>query len=264
MLTAWVGGAPAQTPERKALANLSLPLAVPPSPDRRVHLQVVMREIHCANAAREPDMACLGPFGRNKAGGFVFTAESGTIDTVICALQVQERVKIWSRNNTVTPENTPALIKIGQDLDLFVHRPITGVGPVRKDDDTRSVGGMLKVTPRISEDGRFNIQLIAEVYSVLIPYVHEEYVVPKNIPTERLQAKVTVADGETVVLGGKITRMRVPTEGAVPFLSDIAYIGHLFCFRTHTMSVTQPLILVTPHIVLGDSDCGPSQDQVND
>jgi type II secretory pathway component GspD/PulD (secretin) len=259
-----VAVAPGQTPQQKAAAKLAVSLTVPTPSDPAVHMQVILAEVDwCAHV--EPGILAL--FDRSQAGSFVFIRSSDAVDAIIRALQRQGRCDILSRNNTTTSDRVPSQIKVGQDLDFLIHPPtttITRMGPSREDQDTRSTGGILTVTPNTTGNGHLSIQLIADLYSVFIPYIHEKYVIPKNIPVQRLQAKACIADGETIVLAGKINEMRVPTHWPIPFLSDLPDVGDIFRVRTHSTSRTQPVLIVTPHIVPNRSDSEISSGRGND
>jgi hypothetical protein len=64
-----------------------------------------------------------------------------------------------------------------------------------------------------------------------------------------VQTTVLAADGETIVLGGLITKQDQRIENGLPYLKDIPYVGALFRYRTHSIQRREVLIIMTPHIV---------------
>jgi hypothetical protein len=73
-----------------------------------------------------------------------------------------------------------------------------------------------------------------------------------NITTA--QTTVSAADGETIILGGLITRGTQTTERRVPYLSDIPIAGRLFRFDSKAVRRTELLIILTPRVIRGQED----------
>jgi len=58
-----------------------------------------------------------------------------------------------------------------------------------------------------------------------------------------------VRDGQTIVIGGLIRNKKNKTVNAVPFISDVPFIGMLFRKDTITNEKVETVILITPYIV---------------
>ena len=98
-----------------------------------------------------------------------------------------------------------------------------------------NVGLIIGVTPRISPDGMVVMEIDAEK-SALGP---EQEGVPVSvsvdgtviraprIDTTTAQATVSAASGETIVLGGLITKRRQEITRRVPVLGDLPLLRHL-------------------------------------
>ena len=56
-------------------------------------------------------------------------------------------------------------------------------------------------------------------------------------------------DGETIVLGGLITKTDLRQENKVPWLGDLPYIGAAFRFRTQTQERREILVVLTPRVI---------------
>ena len=63
------------------------------------------------------------------------------------------------------------------------------------------------------------------------------------------ETTVIAQDGETVVLGGVITRRNEKDENKVPWLGDLPGIGALFRYRTENKTKTELLIIMTPRVL---------------
>jgi hypothetical protein len=66
---------------------------------------------------------------------------------------------------------------------------------------------------------------------------------------EFVDTTVVVEDGETVAIGGMISKHDVKTENKVPWLGDLPGIGALFRFRQQDKNKTELLVILTPHII---------------
>ncbi|MBN8627062.1 MAG: type II and III secretion system protein, partial [Planctomycetes bacterium] len=74
------------------------------------------------------------------------------------------------------------------------------------------------------------------------------------INTTTAQTTVSAMDGQTVVLGGLITKARSTVKRRVPYLSDIPILGNLFRYDNISSERTELLIIMTPHIVRDEED----------
>jgi hypothetical protein len=70
-----------------------------------------------------------------------------------------------------------------------------------------------------------------------------------SLSIQHLETTVSAEDGETVLLGGLITKSSDKNEAKVPWLGDLPGVGALFRYRTEVTSKTELLIIMTPHIV---------------
>jgi type IV pilus assembly protein PilQ len=74
-----------------------------------------------------------------------------------------------------------------------------------------------------------------------------------GIPTitkRNANTELVVNDGETVVLGGILTKNEGVSESGVPFLSDIPLLGWLFRKKSKFENQAELMIFITPTIVM--------------
>jgi len=115
--------------------------------------------------------------------------------------------------------------------------------------EDEEVGISLKVTPRINENGLVTMDVAPKVEDII------GYAGPadnqKPITASRsIQTRITVADGETVALGGLIKENNIETIQRVPLLGHIPLIGRLlFSNKRVEKTSTDLIILITPHIL---------------
>jgi hypothetical protein len=73
-----------------------------------------------------------------------------------------------------------------------------------------------------------------------------------NITTA--QTTISTASGETIVLGGLITKRRLTINRRVPYLADVPVLGWMFRYDIFEAQRTELLIILTPHVVRNAAD----------
>ena len=68
------------------------------------------------------------------------------------------------------------------------------------------------------------------------------------------QTTVSAASGQTIVIGGLITTSNESLTKKVPWLGDLPLLGRLFRYDGYTNSRKELLIILTPHVIMGQSD----------
>jgi type II secretory pathway component GspD/PulD (secretin) len=108
-----------------------------------------------------------------------------------------------------------------------------------------NVGVVLKVTPRVTRDGR----VLMRIY----PKVSKGQVDPSTgLPSEdttEVQTDVLLSTGQGIVIGGLIQEEDTNIQSRVPLLGDIPYLGVLFQKRQITRSRQEIIVTLQPHIL---------------
>jgi type IV pilus assembly protein PilQ len=76
--------------------------------------------------------------------------------------------------------------------------------------------------------------------------------VVNGVPTIRkneVNAKILVADGETIVIGGVFSSESQKALDKVPFLGDLPVVGRAFRRNVEYESKTELLVFLTPRII---------------
>jgi general secretion pathway protein D len=111
----------------------------------------------------------------------------------------------------------------------------------------RDTGVILKVTPRVNASGMVSLDIQQEVSDVSTTTTST--LDSPTISERRLNTTVTIADGQTVALGGLIKDSRSKSKNGIPVLQDIPGFGWLFGTRNNTLTRTELIALITPHVV---------------
>jgi type II secretory pathway component GspD/PulD (secretin) len=182
-------------------------------------------------------------------GGFVFSAASDSFSLLIRALKMQGRVDVLSRPQVMTLDNQAAQVAIGQSVP-YTTGTATAAATTTTAVSYRDVGVILNVIPKISPDGKVIMRVTPQVSSVSPQMLNlgNGFMAPV-FNQQVIDTTVTAQDGETVAIGGLITRSDSKTENKIPWFGDLPYVGALFRYRTQTKRKVELLVIMTPHIV---------------
>jgi general secretion pathway protein D len=190
----------------------------------------------------------------SSVGGFVFSAASDSINILVRALATQGRIDILSRPQIMTSDNQQALIQVGQYYPYITGSvtatAITGLPTVSNTINYQNTGVLLTVTPKINPDGSVIMRVIPQVIS---PTTSTTQITSGIFATafnvETVETTVIAHDGETVAIGGLISKRDQKSENKIPYLGDLPVVGALFRYRTESKTKTELLVILTPHIV---------------
>lgn len=183
-------------------------------------------------------------------GGLVFTAASDSVNVLVRALKIQNRLNVLSRPQVMTLDKQVAYINVGKNIPIisgFNTNATTGVlTPIT---DRLDTGVSLQVTPTITPDGRVLMRVIPNVSSLAEQIPFGNGFSSPAINQQHLETTVSANDAETVVLGGLITKRDEKNENKIPWVGDLPIVGAAFRFRTHSRIKSELVIILTPHIV---------------
>jgi hypothetical protein len=147
--------------------------------------------------------------GRGRAGGIpnmqIPTGTANTVEQEIRALQSSGRLSILGTPQITVLENKPAYLQVGQNL------PVSRAMPDEEDPepsivDYEEVGLLVGITARVNSRGRVSMNVNIE-NSLLVPTSPGNTAAPGVLQLPRsahmaLETTVTLADGESAILGG--------------------------------------------------------------
>lgn len=194
-------------------------------------------------------------------GGLVLSASSESVSVLIRALKECRRVDVLSRPQVMTMDNQTAQVLVGQDVPTITDSQITEAGNQINTINYREVGLILTVTPRISPDKLVVMEIDAthsevgpEEEGIPISVSGGQVVRSPRINITAARTVVSASNGQTVVLGGLITKSNTQVHRKVPCLGDIPVLGRLFRYDGYKERKSELLIIMTPHIVYNDED----------
>ena len=177
------------------------------------------------------------------------------LDVTVTALASDSRAKILQRPRIQTSHNEPASLFVGENRpyptsSYYGGGAYGGYSSIQQ----LQIGVQLDVTPLINPDGLVVMDIHQKIDSfignVTIANVGD---VPVTSSKEA-QAKVSVRDHDTIILGGLIETDKSSGNSGVPFLKDIPLLGYLFRstitdeLRKELIVLIRPTVLPTPEI----------------
>jgi type IV pilus assembly protein PilQ len=108
-----------------------------------------------------------------------------------------------------------------------------------------NVGVVLKVTPRVTRDGRVLMRIYPKVSK---GQVDATTGLPSQ-DTAEVQTDVLVNSGQGIVIGGLIQEEDSNIQNRVPLLGDIPYLGVLFQKRQVVRSRTEIIVTLQPYVL---------------
>ncbi len=188
-------------------------------------------------------------------GGMVLSASSDSVSVLIRALQHLRTLQVLGRPQIMTLDNQPAFIQVGKRVPRITGSSFYG-GRSSTEVVLENTGLILGVTPRISPDGMVVMEIDAEKSTVgseadgvVVSVAEGQPVRSPVIDVTIAQTTVSAASGETIVLGGLITKRSEMIRRRVPYLSNIPLLGDLFRFDSDDVVRTELLVFLTPHVV---------------
>jgi type IV pilus assembly protein PilQ len=199
----------------------------------------------------------VSPLLTGPAIGLVYGGLNAVIDAQLSALEENGTGKIISSPKIVTMEGMKASIKQGQEVPY-----ITTDNDGNTDVEFKEALLKLEVTPRITEEGKITMDIIA---SNDYPDWQRVNIRNENPPINKNEVKsqLVVNDGDTIVIGGVSVEQNAESDSGLPWLQKIPVLGYLFKTEIKSNEKRQLLIFVTPRIIDGDSVAQSEYKKIN-
>jgi pilus assembly protein CpaC len=187
--------------------------------------------------------------GTNMNGGNILSLsgvfEDFTINTLIRALASNGTVKILEDAALVTMAGQPAAFLSGGEFAVPSTVGLAGVGVGTT--TFRGFGTSIIVTPTIVDNDLIRLQITPELSQV--SGQNSVNGIP-GLNVKRVQTRVELREGQTIVLGGLFARQQATEQSRVPLLGEIPVVGTFFFHsKKTTEDEKELLIVVTPEIV---------------
>jgi MSHA biogenesis protein MshL len=186
--------------------------------------------------------------------------QRGSLGAVLAALAQQGTLKVVSKPRLRTLNNQPAVVRVGQDIPVFI-RQVTqapGTPPVITTNETVqtvTVGTVLSITPQVAADGLITLDITPAVSRLVGTQVSASGDTSAPvIDIRQASSLVRVRDGATIIMGGLVQDSTTTTTRKIPILGDIPILGKAFSGNDKETDRTELIFFLTPRVV---PDGGP-------
>jgi general secretion pathway protein D len=177
--------------------------------------------------------------------GLRYSVVGGDISAVLRALATDQRFNILATPRIFTSNNQAAEINIGQQVPYIISVRESDVGSQTFNYGYMDVGIILNVVPRIAQNGLVTMDVQQEANELTgFTSFNAPIIAQRTTSTQ-----VSVADGQTVIIGGIIRDTETKSVNKVPILGDLPLLGSLFRSTDKTKSKTELMVFLTPRIV---------------
>jgi general secretion pathway protein D len=179
---------------------------------------------------------------------YVFTGNN--IKVVLDALSSITKVEVLSSPELMVLNNQTASLQVGDQVPILSQQAVgvtTSQGSIVNSVQYENTGVILQVTPRVNRSGEVMMDISQEVSDVSSTTTSD--IDSPTIEQRKITSTVAVQDGETVALGGLISKSRTESKTGIPFLQEIPVLGNAFRDTQDNDTKTELLVLITPHVV---------------
>ncbi len=219
-------------------------------PQQQVNIQVRIQEI-TTNAAQELGFnlnASIGAFSTTllETGlDFVFDAQKAitglNLDAALNTLERQGLARRVDDSNLTVRNNGTGNLQSGGTI--YITLPGTDGTNVERE---IPYGVQIEVSPQISNNGDVTLDVDAKVETLVSETNDPSFL---NISTRNVNSQVTLAPGQTIVLGGLMQNELRDAVSRVPLLGSLPIVGSLFSSTTTEESNGELLLIVTADVL---------------
>jgi pilus assembly protein CpaC len=162
---------------------------------------------------------------------------------ILDALRKDDLAKILAEPTLVTTSGKTAVVNAGEELSVPKPKPDGSVTMERQ------YGAVVKVTPEVRGD-RIRVAIDGSLSEV--DYEHTVRVGEEDVPgvgTREFVTRTELKSGQTLAISGPTQTVVEVENRGLPYLSEVPYVGALFCSTVETQNEIAMLIVVQPEIV---------------
>lgn len=218
-------------------------------PQRQVNVQVRIQEV-TRSASLSLGIDWNAGFGNLSSqvlsGGLNFIFDTTQVISSLNVLAVLDTLETQGLTRRVDDSNITVVDsgtgRIQSGGTLFITLP----GANQNIERTIPYGVQIDVTPRIAADGRITLDVEASVDDLVSTAADPTF---QNIASRNVQTTISVAEGQTVLLGGLLQNSLSTNRRQIPVLGSIPLIGDLFARTITEEDNVDLLIILTAQII---------------
>ncbi len=178
---------------------------------------------------------------------------AGGVKLALNALASANRATILSSPRVLARNGETATIQVGQEVPIITSQQstnattTTGASQVLQTIQYRNTGVILRVKPVIHSSDQIDLDVTQEVSAAQSTSTGVS--ASPTFSTRKVDTKLTLRNGATVLLGGLISEDNSRGNAGIPGLKDIPLLGNLFSTQTLNGARRELIVLITPYVV---------------
>jgi type IV pilus secretin PilQ/predicted competence protein len=192
------------------------------------------------------------------------TLSASQLSATLEALSTHSNTRNLANPRVVTLDNEKVSFNVGDQYPMPQYSFNASTGQQQISGYTFTpIGINFEVTPHVNNAGWITLDLhpdisaIDQLVTLQQASATSAAVQIPELSDRTIQTKVMVENGKTLVIAGLIHDVKTVSKNKVPYLGDIPWLGNLFTSTNITVSKTELLIFLTPHIVTADGKTNP-------
>lgn len=182
--------------------------------------------------------------------GFAYTFAGKNIQIILNELEALTRVEVLSSPSLMVLNNQTATLQVGDQVPIITEQAISTLttgAPLVNSVQYQNTGVILNVTPRVNRGGEVMMDISQEVSDVTNTTTSD--IDSPTIEERKITSTVAVEDGQTIALGGLISKNSTHGKSGIPLIQDIPLLGNLFSTTSDQDQKTELMVLITPHVI---------------
>lgn len=172
--------------------------------------------------------------------------QSGNVRRLLGALASDGRVDVLSSPSLLVRNNAKASIRVGDQQPITTALIGAEGNIVASSVQFKDTGVILEIKPTVNMSGTVNVNISQEVTDI---GDIDDATGQRAFLRRSIKSAVSVADGETIILGGLIRSNKADVESGVPGLRDIPLLGGLFGKTITSEQRTELIVMLSPKII---------------
>jgi general secretion pathway protein D len=174
---------------------------------------------------------------------------------IIDALHSVTDVKILSTPSVVVVDNQFASLQVGDQIPVATRSAQsvdTPTAPIVNNIDYRNTGVILRVAPRVNANGNVLLDVEQEISAVANTTTADT--LTPTVSQRKVRSSISVASGQTVLLGGLISERQDRGRKGIPYLDQIPGFGEALSRNSGSIQRTELIIFIRPQIIRNPVD----------
>lgn len=190
----------------------------------------------------------------------LLSGPAGDPRAAFSALASDNKVRILSNPSIMARSGETATIQVGTQVPIITSQVsnastgiVSGSSGILQTVQYVQTGVILRVKPVVHAGGRIDLEVSQEVSSAGANT--NGGTTSPIISNKKLETKLSVSDGNTILLGGLISEENNASKSGIPWAKDIPLVGGLF--QTNNVSSTtrtELVIMLTSYVIEDDFD----------